>query len=413
MLLTPTRTTALATWRRDTEADGTRVAVATVPGGGELLPDVRISSRHADAERSALDALTPVLPRLGALANALLELRPDTVAAAVHDLAPFATTALQALRDSHLAAPDHLPTQRALALCCVAAGRAGEAVFHLFRAIPGQYHMLAVGPRPELLRVHPEAHRAVVLAANASRCLGRADLGKRLLVAWRTQLDVARTAEITATFPPHVLWRRPDIVRTIRGVVQVGANVGDELPCWGRLGIRTLVAFEPVPAAYEALVATTASHAPAGADWRTVPVAISDERGTLPFWVGEQTGNSSFLELHPDRSAFHKQNRHAHRIDVPTVTLDDWFGSEPAVLAACNLLYIDVQGVEHRVLVGARRSLRAFDFVVLELSETEIYAGSWTAPRMDALMVELGFRRIDAAPNGFPEQLDAIYARIA
>jgi len=411
MLLTPPPTALVPTWRHETAADGTRVAVTAVPEGGDLLPEVRVSTRHADAERSALDALAPVLARLAPLAAALLELRSDTIALAAEGLARFAPAVLGTLRDSHLAAPDHLPTQRALALCCAAAGRTGEAMFHLLRAIPGQYHMLAVGPRPELLRAHPTAHRAVVLAANAARWLGRAELGKRLLVAWRTQLDVARTAEITATFPPHVLWRRPDLVRTIRGVVQVGANVGDELPCWGRLGIRTLVAFEPVPAAYEELVRTAAAHAPADADWRTVPVAISDERGTLPFWVGEQTGNSSFLELHPERSAFHQQNRHAHRIEVPTVTLDDWFAAEPAALAACNLLYIDVQGVEHRVLAGARRSLRAFDLLVLELSETEIYAGSWTAPRMDALLAELGFRRVDSAPNGFPEQLDAIYAR--
>ncbi len=398
-------------WRTERLADGRWRARSPAAPGCPLLAEVQLWGLCASELAAARERLAAALPALRELATALGHRQFAAVAAPLAALAASAEALREGLLASHLQDPGHLPTQRALGLVSLVAGRAGEACFHLLRAVPGQYHMFAVGNRLTQLRAHPDAPPAVLLAAAAMEWLGRADAARTLLACLREQLDVMRLAATCQAFPPHVLWRHPEVLRHVRGVLQVGANVGDELPCWGALGLRHLVAFEPVPAAFGQLEQAIVRHRPAGAVWSARPLAVGDHVGGLPFWVGEQTGNSSFLPLHPDRSPFHQQNRHAHRIEVATTTLDAWAAAEPAAAAPCNLLFLDVQGTEHLVLAGGRALLAQMDFVVLELSETEIYAGSWTAEPMVALLAGLGFVELDRGSSGFPEQFDALFVR--
>ncbi len=292
--------------------------------------------------------------------------------------------------------PEDTTAQTVLGLCCVALGRRKEAFFHLLRA--GS-------------RWHAESPRGLLLGAAAMQLLGDAAAARVMLTALRRLVETARIANIVRHFTHHVVWTRPDLLRHVRGVIQVGANVGDEADCWAALGVRSLLAFEPVPDAFARLCVNLRRHAPAGSRWQPVQLAVADRCGELEFWQGRETGNSSFLELHPERSEFHRKNQHSRRIVVPTTTLDTWFDEHPGELAAHNLMFIDVQGAEHLVIEGARRCLRSIDYVVMELSEAEIYTGTWTIAQMDALMASCGFDKVAQEPNGFPEQVDALYVR--
>lgn len=390
------------------ESDGGRWQVRVAVGERGAAHVVAPTQRQVVRDANALRTAAPALERLH---RALTANDVVTARDALAKLSSEAAALRRVLIAGYLDEPSCTATQTMLGLTCLAAGRLREARFHLLRAVPGQPEQFAVGRGLRGFRWHPEAAAAALVAGVAMQAVGEAEAARDLLALLREQVEVARIAAICRDFPNHVLWRRPDVLRHVRGVVQVGANVGDEAPCWRDLGIRHLLAFEPVPAAYDTLCATLTQHAPPSADWRALPLAVADRAGSLPFWEGEQTGNSSFLELHPERSEFHQQNRHAHRITVETTTLDRFFASAPELLREHNLIFMDVQGTEHLVIEGALHSLQAFDFVCMELSETEIYRDSWTVDRMDALMHSKGFVKIAAEPNDWPEQLDAIYAR--
>ena len=364
--------------------------------------------RELDERIARIDGAMPALDQL------TQQLARNDVAAATGALAalrPVAAELRTALVPAYLDDPSSTLTQTALGLACLAAGRTGEARFHLLRAVPGQDERFAIGSGLHGFRWHPEAPRALLITGVAMQIVGAVAESRAILALLRSELEYAPLRAACADFPPHVLWQRPDVLRHVRGVIQVGANVGDESRCWGKLGIPNLLAFEPVTTAFTALTESLRDHAPRGADWQAVQNAVADRCGTLAFWEGEQSGNSSFLELNPERSEFHQQNRHARQIEVATTTLDAFFTARPEALQNYNLLFMDVQGTEHLVIEGARRILRAIDFIVLELSETEIYSGSWTADRMEQLLAEHGFRKVADQANEWPEQRDAIYAR--
>lgn len=398
-------------WLHRRHRDDRWSARASLDAECPWLPDVQLWALLERDLVAHCRRLDPVLQQLRVFAKALHERDGDAASGHAARLREDGAAVRELLIASYLQDPEHLGTQRALGLLCLALGRLGEGRFHLLRAIPGQYQLFAVGPRIAELRAHPAAPQQVLLVAAALEWCGDAEHARELLAALRRQLDVLRMAARCTGFPDHVLWRHPELLVHVRGVLQVGANVGDEMPCWGALGIGKLVAFEPVPAAFAVLQGAMQKHRPAQASWFGEPIAVGERVGTLPFWLGEQTGNSSFLELHPERSAYHRQNRHARCIEVKTTTLDAFAAAHPERVADCNLLFMDVQGTEHLVLAGARAMLAHIDFVVLEMSDTEIYAGSWTAPRMDALLRELGFVEFDRARGCFPEQFDAIYVR--
>lgn len=343
---------------------------------------------------------------LGRLEPSLQTLQELAAALAANDLrgaaAPFAALQTVAvdlrapLIDAYHQWPDAAVNQAALGLVCLAAGRSKEAEFHLLRA--GS-------------RFCSDAPHGLLIGAAALQLVGEAAAARRMLAVLRRLVDTARIAGICRRFHPHVVWTRPDLLRHVRGVLQVGANVGDESECWSALGMRNLIAFEPVPSAFATLQDNLQRHAPEGATWTAVPLAVADRCGEFEFWQGLQTGNSSFFELHPTRSEFHQRNRHDRRIVVTTTTLDDYFAGRDDLVGQHNLMFIDVQGAEHLVILGAKRCLSRIDYVVMELSEAEIYTGTKSIAAMDELMAQHDFDKVAQLPNGFPEQVDALYAR--
>lgn len=338
----------------------------------------------------------PLLAPLQDLALALVENDARAARLPFSQLAECAARLRSNAIEAYVRQPQATVGQCILGLICLAMGRRNEAYFHLLRAGSNWQQ---------------GATRGLLLGAGAMHLVGDDLAARTMLAALRRGMEIARISAICASFAPHVMWSRPDLLRHVRGVVQVGASVGDEAGQWRALGVREWLAFEPDPRAYASLVDTLRRETPPGSRWCAVPLVVSDRCGAVEFWQGEQSGNSSLFDLHPERSAFHHANRHAGKIELQATTLDAYFAAQPALLERFNLLFVDVQGAEHLVIEGGRRSLRSIDYVCMELSETEIYVGSWSIARMDALMLSCGFDKVAQSPNGFPEQVDALYAR--
>lgn len=251
-------------------------------------------------------------------------------------------------------------------------------------------------------------------AAAAARDLtaaGRGAEGSMLVATAIGELHANRCAIVRQDHAGHVLWRHPEVTRRVRGIVQVGAHEGGEIDAFCRLGFRHQIYFEPVPEPFAVLAARVAALDPARFTAQASPLAISDRIGTRRFFRGNHTHDSSFLDLDPARSPLHAANRHVGSFEVATTTLDELARRGVFDPAAHDLLFVDVQGAEHEVVLGARDVLRRVRFVCLEVSHAPVYAGAWTPERLHALMAAAGFERRDEMATPGSEQSDVLYAR--
>jgi len=198
--------------------------------------------------------------------------------------------------------------------------------------------------------------------------------------------------------------------KDIRGVIQIGANTGQECHQWRNSGIKNQIYFEPVPEAFEQLEKNSPHQ---GFNVHCYRLAVSDKSGELSFYLGREHGNSSFYDLDPNRPAAHSHNIHSHRINVPTVTLDQFFSEHKEVdLNDYNLLYLDTQGSELDIMKGAIETLKKIDFIATEVSYEIIYQ-SPLFEEVNSYITAHGFKLLSNKPSPFnPNQGDAYYGKL-
>lgn len=178
-----------------------------------------------------------------------------------------------------------------------------------------------------------------------------------------------------------------------RGVIQVGAHSGQEISTFVDLGIPYGLFFECLPSILPELQQVVASRMPGG---KVIPCAVGDKPGTATLHVEQHPKNrgmsSSCLtpKLHTSMSP---DVVFTHTLEVPQVTLDQALDGDDRDY---DLLVMDVQGYEGKVLDGARKLLesRKLRCVLTEVNMEELYEGCIRLEEMDSRMWAAGLRRV-------------------
>lgn len=136
--------------------------------------------------------------------------------------------------------------------------------------------------------------------------------------------------------------------------------------------------------------------------------AVSDENGECTFYQSDgvdpnfdwyETGydlSGSILRPLSDQLEQIPTVVFKNQIRVTTITLDNWISGRD--IRTIDLLWMDVQGAEARVLSGAKNALDKVKYVYLECEERETYAGQ---PKLQELIALLnGFALIQSYPDG-------------
>jgi len=136
--------------------------------------------------------------------------------------------------------------------------------------------------------------------------------------------------------------------------VDVGAYLGDfsEEIVRSFPGSRGLL-YEPTPETYAKLNARFCSNS----SIQTVQAAVSNRTGTAEFYLAEDAATNSLLR-------FHSEPQNHPKASVSVVTLDEELGRNTD-LWKVDLLKIDTQGNDLKVLLGAQRTLEKDQPVVL------------------------------------------------
>ena len=137
--------------------------------------------------------------------------------------------------------------------------------------------------------------------------------------------------------------------------VDVGANTGFfTLLAANRVGERgRVVAFEPHPGARASLVRLLDRNDVA-ARVTVVASAVSDSLGSQSLHL---TGPSALSTLDPSVAPGREHFVYTQTVTVDLTTLDDWMRQHPDLPSRISLIKVDVEGLEDKVIAGARHTL--------------------------------------------------------
>jgi FkbM family methyltransferase len=178
----------------------------------------------------------------------------------------------------------------------------------------------------------------------------------------------------------------PDrFLRSARGVVHVGANVGQERALYDRHGLDVLW-IEPIPEIFAALAENIAAFP----RQRALECLVTDrDDAEYEFNVANNGGeSSSILALEQHRDVWPKVE-FTKTITLRSSTLATLLARERIELTHYDALVMDTQGSELLVLRGAEPVLEHFRFIKTEVPDFEAYAG---CARLDDIETFLGTR---------------------
>lgn len=174
------------------------------------------------------------------------------------------------------------------------------------------------------------------------------------------------------------------LTRKIDLVIDVGANVGqfgESLRAGGYRG--SIVSFEPVEAAYQALSAKAA----ADSNWQTYRCALGASAGQAQINVSQLSVFSSLRGLTDVATKLDSRLAIDHEENVSVRLLDE----AAAGLSGNVLLKIDTQGFERQVLEGGMQTLRRSLGVLMELPAIHLYRSDWQMHEAIQFMDQAGF----------------------
>ena len=185
-----------------------------------------------------------------------------------------------------------------------------------------------------------------------------------------------------------------EIVQPIprKGIVHVGAHVGEEVEQYFSYGFNKIILIEANPHWYDILVSKF------GNDDRIkiFNYAVCDKEGTVDFHIHTSRSGSTepasmfqlklFKEILP---TFHTPQT----IKVPALTLNALFERNNLDPADYNFMNLDIQGAELMAFKGATKLLPAIDVIICEVILLELYEGGPLEDDITNHLQQIGFAK--------------------
>lgn len=178
-------------------------------------------------------------------------------------------------------------------------------------------------------------------------------------------------------------------------LLDVGANVGQYARGMRALGYSgPIISFEPMQSALDVLRTTAA----ADGCWDVVAKGISDRSGTARLNVAANSISSSLLDMEELHARMAPGSNYVDAEDIAVITLDEAM-AEHSSNASRVWLKIDVQGLEDKVLAGAKATLAHVACIQLELSLAPLYTTQATYLPILTRLHDLGFELAGVEPG--------------
>jgi FkbM family methyltransferase len=193
----------------------------------------------------------------------------------------------------------------------------------------------------------------------------------------------------------------------VEGIIHVGANVGQERPTYVASGAPFCMYIEPITSVFEVLKSNI-SDIPGHIAVQAVCSDVSGQEITMN--IASNAGlSSSILPLGEHQRIFPHVHYEGTEVLV-SKTLDEIVEQEGHG-RPFNLLVIDAQGADLKVLRGAHNLLSHLDGIYVEISEMPLYEGGCTVEQITSFLSGYDFRMKWMEIIGRSRTGDAFYAR--
>lgn len=191
-----------------------------------------------------------------------------------------------------------------------------------------------------------------------------------------------------------------------KGVLHVGANVGEERHAYSKAGILDVIWIEANEDLISQLIENTRIP---GARHIVYHLCVSDTTGEdVTLHIANNAGqSSSILELGTHKIA-HPDVHYIKDIKMKTTRLDDKFESG---FNGIDFLNIDLQGAELKALRGMGDLLKGIKWAYIEVNKRELYKGCALIEDIDMYLIGFGFKRVETRWEGNTGWGDAFYVR--
>jgi FkbM family methyltransferase len=193
----------------------------------------------------------------------------------------------------------------------------------------------------------------------------------------------------------NAVFNNPKLMSKVRGVIEVGASIGEEIPEWEKFKIPKQIFIEPLAELFEILENRSKQqiHKP---DVKCFNIALSNFDGESDFHLSTgSTCSSSLLDFSKEAIKYGLTLQTSEVRKVKVSKLDSLIELEKISLPDYNLLFIDVQGNEFNLIKGAKKSLSSFDFIFCEVNFISLYNDSVLWKNFQPFMSENGFKLIN------------------
>jgi FkbM family methyltransferase len=199
----------------------------------------------------------------------------------------------------------------------------------------------------------------------------------RVIAAWKKGWDADHYVRLR---------RWEDTGFSPRVVYDIGAHTGAWAEmCNAVFASASFCLFEPQRSCH----AEAKARQPAGADWQIMPVALGDQDATLSLFVTRNLTASSLYRPVESSPAGTSATSLIGEEEVRVWTLDEIVRVHS--LPMPDLVKIDVQGYEARVLAGGRRTLAHAQRLIVESALHPLYEAQSLLPEVLGVLAGQGF----------------------
>lgn len=175
-----------------------------------------------------------------------------------------------------------------------------------------------------------------------------------------------------------------------KGILHVGANVGEEAEAYNKAGIKNVIWIEANPEIYKTLVMNVAKYG-----HQCFNFAAGDEDKLTTLHIANNSGQSSSLLELGTHAKNHPDVKYTHDVEVPMVRLDGFFHDSGDMLDnylnGADYLSMDIQGFELHALKGMGKLLHKFKWLYLEVNKEQVYKGNGLVGEIDKYVRGFGF----------------------
>lgn len=193
-----------------------------------------------------------------------------------------------------------------------------------------------------------------------------------------------------------------------RGILHVGANVGQEIPNYLTDGYAPIILVEANPDLSARLEEITAELPQV----QVINRAALDKNGSITLNItGNDQGSSVLAMSDKGLQEFGSDFHVVKTVEVQGQRLDDMIADAGIPADAFSILYLDIQGAEAMALRGAEGILSKVDLVLSEINFVEHYDGCAQIEDIDILLEAAGFDRVALDCSYSTAWGDGIYVR--